>query len=164
MDRSNDTKHRVPDERRVCPLCSHKRSTAAKRLEKVMSVWFKPDGRETTYCHHCTAKSMNRQTLYGPRPVQIRTSPNNRKIAQFLWRSGQCAIGTPVETYLQEGRGIQHQPPATIRYSPARKNYPHAMITAFGLFNECETWHFGPAKRCQRDPHHAAVIGWSDAA
>lgn len=138
MDRPFDTKHRIPDERRVCPLCSDKRSTVINRQEKVMSVWFKPNGSETTYCHHCAAKSVNRQTQCGPRPARTRTSPNNMKIAHFLWRSSQCAIGTPVETYLQEGRGIQHPPPATIRYLPARNEYPHAMITAFGLFNECE--------------------------
>lgn len=130
---------RSPDERRTCPRCSHTRSSAANRAERVMSVWFNPDGSETNYCHHCQARgSYRRQST----PMQVRKREpkrqNTSNIATFLWQSSLPAKGTPVGIYLREGRGLDLKVPATIRYLPARMGYPHAMITAFGLTQEFE--------------------------
>lgn len=130
---------RSPDERRTCPRCSHTRSSATNRAERVMSVWFNPDGSETNYCHHCQASGSQRQHSSAP---QARKSDPKRQhtpnIAAFLWRSSLPADGTPVEIYLREGRGLDPIVPATVRYLPARMGYPHAMITAFGLAQELE--------------------------
>lgn len=128
--------HRPPDERRICPLCSHQRSTPANRLEKVLCVWVHQDGSETTYCHHCSASDVNHhsETL----KPKHRKSIDNQKVAEFLWTNALSPIGSVVETYLREARSIVCSIPATIRYLPARGNYPHAMIAAFGLAQETE--------------------------
>lgn len=130
---------RSPDERRTCPRCSHTRSSAANRAERVMSVWFNSDGSETNYCHHCQVSGSQRQHSSAlkarKREPKRQNTPN---IAAFLWRSSLPADGTPAEIYLREGRGLGLTVPATIRYLPARTGYPHAMITAFGLTQELE--------------------------
>lgn len=127
---------RPPDERRICPLCSHQRSTPANRLEKVLCVWVHQDDSETTYCHHCSTSAVNSysETL---KPKQ-RTSIDKKKTAEYVWTNALSPIGSAVETYLQEARSVVCSIPATIRYLRARGNYPHAMIAAFGLAEETE--------------------------
>lgn len=129
---------RSPDERRTCPRCSHTRSSAVNRAERVMSVWFNPDGSETNYCHHCQASGSQRQSFALRVRKREPKRQNTSNIAAFLWQSSLPAKGTPVEAYLRERRGLDLKVPATIRYLPARMGYPHAMITAFGLTQELE--------------------------
>lgn len=129
---------RSPDERRTCPRCSHARSSSTNRAERVMSVWFNPDGSETNYCHHCQASGSLRQSSALRVRKREPKRQNTSNIAAFLWQSSLPAKGTPVEVYLREGRGLDLKVPATIRYLAARMGYPHAMITAFGLTQELE--------------------------
>lgn len=131
--------HRTPDERHICPRCSHMRSSAASRAELVLCVWRNPDGSETHYCHHCNASGVAHQSgRSAHRNTRILTPPDNARIAATLWASALPATGSPVEVYNREARGIDLPLPATMRYLPARNGYPHAQITAFGLTRETE--------------------------
>ncbi|MGC6499973.1 MAG: toprim domain-containing protein [Henriciella sp.] len=129
---------RPPDERRVCPRCSHMRKTAASRAEKVMAVWFNHDGSESHYCHHCQNKAVDRSKRAQSKRMRVTTPTDNSKTAGYLWRCGRPTLGTPVEPYIWRGRGIGTRISNTIRYLPARNAYPHAMVTAFGVAQEVE--------------------------
>jgi hypothetical protein len=62
-----------------------------------------------------------------------------RRKALKMWFRRRSPIGTPVETYLREARGITCKLPGTIGYLPPEKpGHHHAMITAFGVPDEPE--------------------------
>jgi hypothetical protein len=58
--------------------------------------------------------------------------------ARKLYGSAVPARGTPAETYLRRGRGIDCQIPGHLRYLPARRPYSAAMIAPFGMADELE--------------------------
>jgi hypothetical protein len=58
--------------------------------------------------------------------------------ASLLWSSGLSIDGTIAERYLREARGITGPLPATLRFLPARGEYPPALIAAFALPHELE--------------------------
>jgi len=65
-----------------------------------------------------------------------RPGPNNKKpaaIAAYMWRQSRPITGTIAEIYLREARRITCSLPSALRFLPAHKTYPPAMIAAFGL-------------------------------
>lgn len=130
--------HRPPDVRRLCPDCSHTRSTPAHRAEKILAVWFNSDGSESHYCHHCGDTGVERAQRSALRVKPARLPRDNSRIANLLWQTSLTAHGTLVETYLRECRGINVSIPNTVRYLPARGGHSHAMITAFAMAQEFE--------------------------
>jgi len=60
-------------------------------------------------------------------------APDQRAAARYMWRQSQPIAGTIVEIYLREARGITCPLPSALRFLPAYKHYPAAMIAAFGL-------------------------------
>jgi phage/plasmid primase-like uncharacterized protein len=62
-----------------------------------------------------------------------------RTNARRMWRMSKPAIGTPVETYLRNARGIAPPYPATVRSLPAQKReHNPAMLVPCGLPDEPE--------------------------
>lgn len=125
---------RPPDERRLCPLCSHTRSSAESRTEKVQVVWINPDGSETSFCHHCGGRGREVSVSV---PARQR-SPRVRRVdtssaANRLWKQSKPIEGTPGERYFRQGRQISCPLPATLRYLPTSDRHPHLVVAAFGV-------------------------------
>lgn len=129
------TDRRPPDELRVCPDCSHSRSSA-NRSKKVLAVWFHRDGRENSFCHHCGARRTSGNKAERPRQMLRKKLKDNSSSARMLWRKSVAPQGTVVENYLSHARGLKVPIPPTIRYLPAIWQNPHAMIALCGLASE----------------------------
>ncbi|MEO1407132.1 MAG: toprim domain-containing protein [Pseudomonadota bacterium] len=71
---------------------------------------------------------------------------DNRVVAQRLWDRSLAIEGTPAEVYLVHGRGISTRPSSTLRFLPAYKDYPHALIAACALAVEAEPGVLEPPK------------------
>lgn len=128
---------RPPDELRICPDCSHHRSPA-NRSKRVLAVWWREDGRQNTYCHHCgERRSLGKKANGKPRKSFQRPNDNS-SAARRLWQQSLAPQGTPVERYLWDVRGLHIPIPPTIRYLPANGSMPHAMISGYGLVEEEE--------------------------
>jgi hypothetical protein len=67
--------------------------------------------------------------------VTANTKPaaDRRASASYMWAQSRPIIGTIAEIYLREARGIACELPPSLRFLPAHKEYPPAMIAAFGL-------------------------------
>jgi putative DNA primase/helicase len=66
------------------------------------------------------------------KPAADRGDRRTTATASYMWRQSQPIAGTIAETYLREVRGIRCVAPA-LRFLPAYKDYPPALIAAFGL-------------------------------
>ena len=129
---------RRPDRHAACPQCGPHRRDPANRRRKVLGIWRHPDGSETTWCVRCGYSDRRNE------PPAARTAPSGKpsdrqaqaRKAGWLWSLSVAAPGTPVDTYLREGRAIGGPPPPTLRYLPASGGHRHAMIAAFGLCAE----------------------------
>jgi hypothetical protein len=75
-----------------------------------------------------------------PRIPSTLAVKSNKIIAQHLWDRSVAIVGTPAETYLVQSRGITTHLPATLRYLPTYKDYPHSLIAACA-----HTFEAGPA-------------------
>jgi hypothetical protein len=67
----------------------------------------------------------------GARPKNA--AADQRATAGYMWRQSRPLAGTIAEIYLREARGITCELPSSLRFLPAHKDYPPAMIAAFGL-------------------------------
>jgi hypothetical protein len=81
---------------------------------------------------------LRRRGLLGERreksAKERKSGPSERRAtASYMWRQSQALAGTIAETYLREVRGISCELPPSLRFLPAHKSYPPAMIAAFGL-------------------------------
>ena len=128
---------RPPDELRICPDCSHHRSPA-NRSKRVLAVWWREDGRQNTYCHHCGERRSLGKKANGKPRKSFQRPKDNSSAARRLWQQSLAPQDTPVERYLWDVRGLHIPIPPTIRYLPANGSMPHAMISGYGLVEEEE--------------------------
>jgi hypothetical protein len=132
----------------TCPFCSASRSTAENRRKKVFRVWRDEPGFITYLCVHCEAHGYLHAKNSAPIPVakiaEMRREADRRaeehrqerlSKARWLWRASRPIQGTVAERYLRN-RAITVPLPATLRFLPARDEYPPAMIAAFGFPRE----------------------------
>lgn len=140
----------------ACPACADaEHRTTANRRRRVLRLWRLDNGGVSYRCARCGVAG----TAYNDSP-RAETSPLDRMAARVrraqqeaadaverasrrakasrLWRMRQPIAGTPAETYLRQARGYHGPLPATLGYLPARDDYSHAMIAAFGLSSEPE--------------------------
>jgi Toprim domain-containing protein/CHC2-type zinc finger protein len=69
---------------------------------------------------------------------QAKHEAEQHRKASWLWSQSAPIAGTIAEHYLREARGISGTLPATLRFLPARDEYPAALIAPFGIFDEIE--------------------------
>lgn len=128
---------RPPDFNLSCPQCGPNRKDPANRQRKVLGVWEQADGTEVQWCIRCGWSEHSPRAHRGEEVSRRYTQNQDRSnVAAVLWARRLPIEGTPAETYLRDGRGLTCPLPQTIGYLPAYKDYPHAMIAAFGLCEE----------------------------
>jgi hypothetical protein len=71
-----------------------------------------------------------------PRSPIIAHQADDADKARGLWSRGRSVGGSPAETYLIKARGLRGPFSATLRYLPASKNYPCALMAALGVAEE----------------------------
>ena len=135
-----------------CPRCGPDRRHPLNRRRKVMRVWRHDPGFASYHCVRCGASGYARQDS-AVRPVdpvvlmraraeaaRARTSIRNQAAPQggLALASQTPIIGSIAETYLREVRGYQGPLPVTVGFLRARREYPPAMIAAFGVAEEIE--------------------------
>ena len=132
---------RPPDLRLPCPDCGPHCRDPRNRTRKVLGIWHRSDGSWSSWCIRCGHRNFSltraEQSAFA-RTDAACSEAARAKRAAWLWSCALPAKGTPVETYLQNGRGLASYLPNTLRYLPARGRYPHAMIAAFGPCEETE--------------------------
>jgi Toprim domain len=134
--------HDVP-----CPLCGPFKSHRGQRRD-VLRVWRVEPGFATFHCARCGEAGYVRD-CHAPEPdpaclarakadaaehARIHAAERLR-LARWLWSQRLHPQGTIVATYLQR-RAINCPIPGTIGFLPASRDYPPAMITAFGMARE----------------------------
>jgi hypothetical protein len=133
-----------------CPLCGPLRTRRINQTRKVLRVYRDEPDFIRYHCARCGAHGWQFRAGRGWQPQdrsrveQLKREAaardtlhrqERRALALRLWRRAQPAFGTIAQTYLRT-RGISCMAPATIRFLPARDDYPPAMITAFGFADE----------------------------
>jgi len=120
----------------ICPQCSGKRRRANQK-QKCLGVTIHRDGVGWR-CLHCNWSGGKRFDISrDERPAPRRDNPRRDDLAKWLWQQRQPAASSPVAIYLG-ARGYNGEIPATLGYLPAHRDYPHAMIAAFGMARETE--------------------------
>ena len=138
----------------ACPVCGPLRSTPAKQHAKKLRVWRLGEGALTYCCARCRAKGTatdgvkrayskasdeaQRRQWEEQVPFERRAVASSRAKALALWRRSLPIPGTLAETHLREFRAITCPLPATLRFLPAWREFPPAMIAAFGKTTELE--------------------------
>jgi Toprim domain len=135
----------------TCPLCSAGRHSKANRRAKVFRIWRNEEEFATYYCVHCGESgytSDNNTPLPDPKKLEQARKENAEQDqahkahrlskARWLWSQRKPIVGSIVERYLREKRGISCRLPATLGFLPGHSDYPPAMIAAFGLAHEIE--------------------------
>ena len=133
----------------ACPFCSESRSSKHQK-KPVFRVWLQQHDFLTYSCAHCDAKGYLHAKNSLPIPIEKiaemrreaeQKAEEHRKErlgkARWLWSTSKPIEGSIAERYLRN-RAIKVPLPATLRFLPARGEYPPAMIAAFGLPRESE--------------------------
>jgi len=131
-----------------CPFCDKGRSKA-NQGKPVFRVWLQPDFLSYS-CAHCGEHGYLHPKNNLPIPIEKiaemrreseRKAEEHRKErlgkARWLWRMSRPIEGSIAERYLRN-RAITVPLPATLRFLPAKGEFPPAMIAAFGLPREPE--------------------------
>jgi hypothetical protein len=139
--------HDVP-----CPWCGPVRRSPVNQRRRVLRVWRIDTDFASYHCARCGEHGHVTERRHQGRPVdrealarakadadkRERVSRAERlEKARWLWSQRRPIIGTPAERYLQR-RGYVGPLPPTLAYLPARGEYPHALIAAFGIPTEPE--------------------------
>ena len=133
-----------PDHRVPCPVCGPGRRNPANRIRPVRAEWLTSNGSVSWFCNRCEDKGVERSggTAHQNRPApdgsRDTVARTRQKKAQALWDKSIPLNGTPGETYLLSGRSLSGPFPPTLRYLPAYRQFPHAMIAAFAEATEEE--------------------------
>jgi Toprim domain len=134
----------------ACPLCGPQHSIRG-RQRRVLRVWVIEPGFATFCCARCgeTGYAHDRHAP-APDPAKLarlraeavehdRAHKAERlNKARWLWSRRRPIAGSIAGTYLRKKRGIRCPLPATLGFLPAYRDYPPAMIAAFGLAHEVE--------------------------
>jgi hypothetical protein len=134
--------HDVP-----CPLCGPFKSHRGQR-RGVLRVWRDELGFATFHCARCgEAGSVRDCHAAEPDPARLARAKaeaaerarihtaERLRLAGWLWSQRLRPQGTIVTTYLQR-RSINCPIPGTIGFLPAFRDFPPAMIAAFGMAYE----------------------------
>jgi hypothetical protein len=136
----------------ACPLCGPLRTARANRARRVMRIYRDEPDFIRFHCARCGERGW--QSRAGRRRVpqdraritrlkadayvrELKHKRERAALALRLWQQAESTDFTIAERYLCSRR-ILCSPPATIRFLPARDDYPSAMITAFGFADEPE--------------------------
>lgn len=132
---------RRPDRHAPCPACGPHRRTQQNRERQVLGLWRQSDGSWISWCVRCGFGAREAAPEFSPAQTRAQAGHSNAaraRRASWIWSLSEPLEGTPVETYLREGRGISCVLPASLRYLPARGAQSHAMIAAFGTCEDPE--------------------------
>lgn len=118
----------------ACPVCGPECKTESNKRRKVLRIWC-DDGFITYKCARCPASGWARPGsgyVTQPRREVVVTEPKKDKseLAGYLWSRAVAISGTPAETYLRSRSCFLAS--ESLRYLPARKEHPGAMIARFG--------------------------------
>jgi hypothetical protein len=132
---------------RACPACSHLRKSEHRKLQCFGLMRKGPDCIIFN-CMNCGfhgartrgfGRENSRSRISSPRPASQPKSDEpdlereaNAKKAGVLWRRSRSPVGTLVEVYWL-ARGLALPIPPTIRFFPASRDYPPALVGALGL-------------------------------
>jgi len=135
----------------ACPLCGPDRQASANQRRKVLRIWHVSPGFIGWTCARCgetgwtkerSSRRVNPSTL-----VQLQAAIRERETAEAaarratalrLWRRRRPIIGSYAERYLREARCYSGPLPATVGFLPAWRDFPPAMMAAFGFPRELE--------------------------
>jgi hypothetical protein len=133
-----------------CPLCGPLKSARGQK-RKVLRIWHVNADFATFHCARCgergyvrddsiTRRSIDHETLARAKAEADKrdriAAAQRLDKARWLWTQRQPIVGTAAERYLCEARGYHGPLPPTLAYLPARGEYPHALIAAFGTPTE----------------------------
>jgi hypothetical protein len=130
-----------------CPQCGPQgQRTAANQRRRVLRIWHPEPSFVTFYCARCTisgyaidggrepvSRAVLEKTRRKAEALERETAADRRAMARWLWLNHKPITGTIAECYLREARGISGTLPGTLGFLPADKDYPPALIAAFGL-------------------------------
>jgi hypothetical protein len=141
-----------------CPLCNAGCKTPSNRNRKVLRIWNEREGFATYKCQRCgesgyahaDRRPASRSSIYDEavdviaafqqKPVAAPTKQepdkDRLKMLRSLWRRSVPARGTIAETYLRTRHCWVDS--ETVRFLPARDEYPPALIVPFGIPTEPE--------------------------
>lgn len=131
----------------ACPQCGPQRQrTAANRRRRVLRIWHPEPGFVTFHCERCgisgyaiddgrepVSRAVLEETRRKAEALEREKAADRRATARWLWLNHKPIAGTIAERYLREVRGITGALPGTLGFLPADKDYPPALIAAFGL-------------------------------
>lgn len=139
-----------------CPQCGPDRRSPHNRVRKVLRVWREQASFATYSCARCgisgwasdgqhverqcdpAIKAMQARARAAAEAHQAERRAKQAATAQWLWRVAQPAEGPIPQRYLRDVRGIGGPIPETLRFLPARGDYPPSLIAGFGLPDEIE--------------------------
>ena len=134
----------------ACPSCGPGRRRPTNQKRRVLRVWRPEPGFARYYCARCGLRGNARDDSArldeaALRRARAEAAKRDRaeaaerlKMARWLWSMRRPIIGSIAETYLRDVRCIECALPATLGFLPARREYPPAMIAAFGISGEPE--------------------------
>jgi hypothetical protein len=129
----------------ACPRCGPLRRTPKNQCRPVLRIWHQEPGFATFCCKRCGAEGWTADRSAKPvDPAIIENAKakaaeqrrleviESQQKACRLWKSRQPIAGSIAEFYLRKCRGYQGELPGTLGFLPGRKQYPPAMVAAFG--------------------------------
>jgi hypothetical protein len=136
-----------------CPLCSAGCKTLSNRSRKTLRIWNESEGFATFKCQRCCesgyahaadTRSAPRKSAYDEAvdaiavfkmpaiaPAKHEPDPDKLRRARWFWCQSVPARGTIAETYLRTRHCWVDS--ETVRFLPARGEYPPALIVPFGI-------------------------------
>jgi Toprim domain len=134
--------------RLVCPLCGPSQLTKTKRNKKTFRIWRETPGFASYNCLRCGSHGYacdgrasisvaELAALKAKAAAEAAAYKTKRlALARYLWSRRKPIEGTPAWTYLRRCRGISGPLPATLGYLPPWRDFPPAVIAAFGMARE----------------------------
>jgi hypothetical protein len=146
----------------ACPVCGPLRRSGINQRRRVLRLWRPDQNFATYYCARCgeAGRATHRDVAAGDsRSAEARTrivgeaakheaDSKAKRIAtaQRLWSRHQpITEGSPPFLYLRK-RGFTGTIPPTLAYLPPFRDFPAAMIAAFGMVTEAEPGVIVPPK------------------
>jgi hypothetical protein len=136
-------RHDVP-----CPLCGPSCCSPANQRRRVLRIWYQDRTFATFHCARCGIGGYSRDTTVGrfnpescdsaakARELQKSQVLDSERKARRLWTKRKVIEGSAAQKYLRRCRGYDGLLPATLGFLPANRDYPPAMIAAFGVATE----------------------------
>lgn len=128
----------------ACPVCGPTKRAGSSQRRPVLRIWRGDESFATFKCARCDLQGYARGDTLPVRqggntlppcktPTPSSTARRQSDKAAWLWSRSLPALGSIVETYLRQARGIGSDIPSTIRFMPASGEHLPCMVSAFGL-------------------------------